>query len=56
MCACLQLHAQLTSPTSALLGWHEGAVCFAPTYKYVAGSDRYAGDSYSDEKRRTPAW
>ncbi|KAH6802581.1 DNAse I-like superfamily protein [Perilla frutescens var. frutescens] len=34
-------------------GWEEGEICFAPTYKYIANSDRYVT---SKEKRRTPAW
>ncbi|XP_068644248.1 type I inositol polyphosphate 5-phosphatase 8-like [Aristolochia californica] len=38
-------------------GWEEGRICFAPTYKYIANSDRYVVElSKSREKRRTPAW
>ncbi|CAA7398146.1 unnamed protein product [Spirodela intermedia] len=39
------------------VGWEEGRICFPPTYKYVANSDRYAMQTVnSREKRRTPAW
>ncbi|KAE8728310.1 DNAse I-like superfamily protein isoform 2 [Hibiscus syriacus] len=36
-------------------GWSEGAINFAPTYKYELNSDKYYGE---DPKvgRRTPAW
>ncbi|XP_077213502.1 DNAse I-like superfamily protein [Tasmannia lanceolata] len=38
-------------------GWEEGRIHFAPTYKYLPNSDRYAVEiSKSREKRRTPAW
>ncbi|PKA48799.1 Type I inositol 1,4,5-trisphosphate 5-phosphatase CVP2 [Apostasia shenzhenica] len=37
-------------------GWNEGRIYFPPTYKYSNNSDRYAGESHSKEKRRTPAW
>ncbi|XP_054792585.1 type I inositol polyphosphate 5-phosphatase 8-like [Prosopis cineraria] len=38
-------------------GWNEGTISFAPTYKYLANSDRYVvHTSKSKEKRRTPAW
>ncbi|XP_028758238.1 type I inositol polyphosphate 5-phosphatase 8 [Neltuma alba] len=38
-------------------GWNEGTISFAPTYKYLANSDRYVvHSSKSKEKRRTPAW
>ncbi|KAF8042392.1 hypothetical protein BT93_A0886 [Corymbia citriodora subsp. variegata] len=38
-------------------GWEEGNIYFAPTYKYLVNSDRYAAqNSKSKEKRRTPAW
>ncbi|XXG66219.1 hypothetical protein AAC387_Pa05g3745 [Persea americana] len=38
-------------------GWEEGRIFFAPTYKYVANSDRYAVQTAkSKAKRRTPAW
>ncbi|KAI5057140.1 hypothetical protein GOP47_0027155 [Adiantum capillus-veneris] len=38
-------------------GWHEGKICFPPTYKYRAGSDSYAVERRKfGEKRRTPAW
>ncbi|EFJ34077.1 hypothetical protein SELMODRAFT_451408 [Selaginella moellendorffii] len=34
-------------------GWQEGAIEFAPTYKYKANSTEY---SNGGEKQRTPAW
>ncbi|XP_068667764.1 type I inositol polyphosphate 5-phosphatase 8-like [Aristolochia californica] len=38
-------------------GWEEGRIYFAPTYKYIANSDRYVVElTKSREKRRTPAW
>ncbi|XP_049934455.1 type I inositol polyphosphate 5-phosphatase 8-like isoform X1 [Nymphaea colorata] len=38
-------------------GWEEGRISFAPTYKYLVNSDRYAVETArSREKRRTPAW
>ncbi|CAH9080021.1 unnamed protein product [Cuscuta epithymum] len=38
-------------------GWKEGAINFAPTYKYEFNSDRYVGESAREgEKRRLPAW
>lgn len=38
-------------------GWEEGRIYFAPTYKYLANSDRYAvKTARSKDKRRTPAW
>ncbi|KAL2906010.1 Type I inositol polyphosphate 5-phosphatase 5 [Bienertia sinuspersici] len=39
------------------IGWKEGRVMFAPTYKYTQNSDMYAGETAkSKKKRRTPAW
>ncbi|KAL5986139.1 hypothetical protein ACLOJK_028129 [Asimina triloba] len=41
----------------AFKGWEEGRIYFAPTYKYLPNSDRYAVQtSKSREKPRTPAW
>ncbi|CAI9774679.1 unnamed protein product [Fraxinus pennsylvanica] len=39
-------------------GWHEGAIEFAPTYKYYPNSDQYYGEfeGKSGEKKRVPAW
>ncbi|CAH1439817.1 unnamed protein product [Lactuca virosa] len=38
-------------------GWNEGAIDFAPTYKYEMNSDKYVGENPKEgEKRRTPAW
>lgn len=40
-------------------GWHEGAINFAPTYKYNPNSDAYYGSSdhgKKGEKKRAPAW
>ncbi|KAF8407559.1 hypothetical protein HHK36_006693 [Tetracentron sinense] len=39
-------------------GWHEGAIEFAPTYKYYPNSDVYYGcvQGRKGEKRRAPAW
>ncbi|KZV34542.1 type I inositol 1,4,5-trisphosphate 5-phosphatase 2-like [Dorcoceras hygrometricum] len=38
-------------------GWNEGAIDFAPTYKYEIDSDRYVGEcSKEGEKKRSPAW
>ncbi|KAG1327640.1 type I inositol polyphosphate 5-phosphatase 10-like [Cocos nucifera] len=38
-------------------GWHEGTICFPPTYKYSMNSDVYTGEIVtSKEKRRNPAW
>ncbi|XP_004302377.1 PREDICTED: type I inositol 1,4,5-trisphosphate 5-phosphatase CVP2-like [Fragaria vesca subsp. vesca] len=40
-------------------GWEEGAIEFAPTYKYSSSNcNRYSGGipSKSGEKQRTPAW
>ncbi|KAB2610004.1 type I inositol 1,4,5-trisphosphate 5-phosphatase CVP2 [Pyrus ussuriensis x Pyrus communis] len=41
-----------------LEGWNEGAVEFAPTYKYCPNSDVYYGcpPGKKGEKRRAPAW
>ncbi|KAF0907318.1 hypothetical protein E2562_015819 [Oryza meyeriana var. granulata] len=38
------------------IGWNEGKIFFAPTYKYSWNSDSYAGESKKKKKRRTPAW
>ncbi|XP_027070103.1 type I inositol polyphosphate 5-phosphatase 8 [Coffea arabica] len=39
------------------IGWEEGKIYFAPTYKYLKDSDTYVlQTSTSKEKRRTPAW
>ncbi|KAL2548004.1 Type I inositol 1 [Forsythia ovata] len=38
-------------------GWKEGAINFAPTYKYEINSDRYVGENPKEgEKKRSPAW
>lgn len=38
-------------------GWHEGPICFAPTYKYRINSDTYSMvDAKEISKRRPPAW
>ncbi|WMV40223.1 hypothetical protein MTR67_033608 [Solanum verrucosum] len=38
-------------------GWKEGAINFAPTYKYEINTDRYVGESPREgEKKRSPAW
>jgi hypothetical protein len=38
-------------------GWHEWAINFPPTYKFVVESDQYFGEStFKGDKRRTPAW
>lgn len=39
-------------------GWHEGAINFAPTYKYNPNSDAYYGSDHGKkgEKKRAPAW
>ncbi|XP_027362438.1 type IV inositol polyphosphate 5-phosphatase 9-like [Abrus precatorius] len=43
-----------------LRGWHEGAIKFAPTYKYCPNSDMYYGCCYhgknAAKRRRAPAW
>ncbi|XP_061367087.1 type IV inositol polyphosphate 5-phosphatase 9 [Gastrolobium bilobum] len=42
-----------------LRGWNEGAIKFAPTYKYCLNSDMYYGCFYhgkKTEKKRAPAW
>ncbi|KAI5353412.1 PREDICTED: type [Prunus dulcis] len=41
-----------------LEGWHEGAIQFAPTYKYCPNSNVYYGcrPGNRGEKRRAPAW
>ncbi|CDP06654.1 unnamed protein product [Coffea canephora] len=39
------------------IGWEEGKIYFAPTYKYLKDSDTYVlQTATSKEKRRTPAW
>lgn len=39
------------------VGWKEGKIYFAPTYKYSDKSDVYAGvEEASKKKRRNPAW
>ncbi|KAL8120663.1 hypothetical protein AgCh_017732 [Apium graveolens] len=42
----------------ALEGWHEGAINFAPTYKYYPNSESYYGTDpgKKGEKKRAPAW
>ncbi|KAK7273576.1 hypothetical protein RIF29_14632 [Crotalaria pallida] len=53
-----QLMMELTSG-NMLRGWHEGAIKFAPTYKYCPNSDIYHGCFYQGkkaEKKRAPAW
>ncbi|KAF8398881.1 hypothetical protein HHK36_014745 [Tetracentron sinense] len=52
-----QLRAELTEG-QVFKGWHEGAVEFAPTYKYYPNSDVYYGcvQGRKGKKRRTPAW
>ncbi|KAM6567558.1 hypothetical protein CsatA_026686 [Cannabis sativa] len=39
-------------------GWQEGAIRFAPTYKYCVNSDLYFGvvNGTKGEKKRAPAW
>ncbi|CAH9134207.1 unnamed protein product [Cuscuta epithymum] len=53
-------HDQLTKELRSgcvFEGWKEGAINFAPTYKYEFNSDRYVGESAREgEKRRSPAW
>ncbi|CAL0324838.1 unnamed protein product [Lupinus luteus] len=42
-----------------LRGWNEGAIKFAPTYKYFPNSDMYYGCCHhgkKTEKKRAPAW
>ena len=34
--------------------WHEGAINFAPTYKYLPNSDEYFDKDF--ETKRAPAW
>ncbi|KAJ1399924.1 Inositol polyphosphate-related phosphatase [Sesbania bispinosa] len=53
-----QLMMELMSG-NMLRGWHEGAIKFAPTYKYYPNSDMYYGCCYhgkKTEKKRAPAW
>jgi hypothetical protein len=35
-------------------GWHEEAISFAPTYKFIAGTSAY--DRRPHKKKRFPAW
>ena len=35
-------------------GFHEGTIRFPPTYKYLAGTDKY--DERPEKTIRTPAW
>ncbi|XP_058108428.1 type IV inositol polyphosphate 5-phosphatase 9-like [Magnolia sinica] len=54
-------HDQLTAELSdgrVFKGWHEGAIEFAPTYKYHPNSDQYYGSDQGKkgEKWRAPAW
>ncbi|KAL5079413.1 hypothetical protein RYX36_007834 [Vicia faba] len=39
-------------------GWHEGAIEFPPTYKYLPNSDDYIGcdENHIIKKKRSPAW
>ena len=38
-------------------GWHEGRICFPPTYKYSMNSNVYTLEVVaSKETRRNPAW
>nr|XP_024359315.1 type I inositol polyphosphate 5-phosphatase 8-like isoform X3 [Physcomitrium patens]PNR31685.1 hypothetical protein PHYPA_025807 [Physcomitrium patens] len=38
-------------------GWHEDAISFPPTYKFVEESDQYFGEyTFKGDRRRTPAW
>ncbi|KAH7331051.1 hypothetical protein KP509_20G013300 [Ceratopteris richardii] len=51
-----QLHIERTAGR-VFKGWHEGKICFPPTYKYRTGSDTYAVERRKfGQKRRTPAW
>lgn len=54
-----QLKMELESG-QMLRGWHEGAIKFAPTYKYFLNSDEYYGCCYHGmkkaAKKRSPAW
>eukprot|EP00249_Psilotum_nudum_P021395 c28091_g1_i2 orf=478-2079(+) len=41
----------------AFVGWREGSISFAPTYKYMNNSDLYSGMYAKQSKeRRAPAW
>ncbi|XP_022949924.1 type I inositol polyphosphate 5-phosphatase 5-like [Cucurbita moschata] len=41
----------------AFVGFSEGRIQFAPTYKYIQNSDSYAGETAkTKKKRRTPSW
>lgn len=55
----MKLKMELVSG-NRLRGWHEGAIKFAPTYKYFPNSDLYYGCCYHGHKkapkRRSPAW
>ncbi|GLT93404.1 hypothetical protein SLE2022_111980 [Rubroshorea leprosula] len=37
-------------------GWHEGKICFGPTYKYSFNSDFFAGEIVEKRNKRRPAW
>ena len=39
------------------VGFSEGRIQFAPTYKYIQNTDSYAGETAkTKKKRRTPSW
>ncbi|KAI9103199.1 Endonuclease/exonuclease/phosphatase [Phlyctochytrium arcticum] len=46
------IRQMITNPSFGLRGFSEGALTFAPTFKYDIGKDRYD----SSEKRRVPSW
>jgi len=39
-------------------GWHEGAIEFPPTYKYLPNSKDYLGcdQQHTSKNGRSPAW
>ncbi|PWA55260.1 endonuclease/exonuclease/phosphatase [Artemisia annua] len=47
-----QLRMELTE--GQFRAWHEGAINFAPTYKYLPNSDEYFDKDF--ETKRAPAW
>ncbi|XP_072972989.1 type IV inositol polyphosphate 5-phosphatase 9 [Typha angustifolia] len=53
-----QLHGEVSSDGGVFEGWHEGAITFAPTYKYQTNSDTYYVfiQGKKGKKRRAPAW
>ncbi|TXG56995.1 hypothetical protein EZV62_018308 [Acer yangbiense] len=53
-----QLRAEVMNGTQVLKGWHEGAIKFAPTYKYCPNSDEYYAcvQGKKGKKGRAPAW